>query len=54
MSVRLSISSHVKISYFYVCSDATFLGGRNPYKTLQFIYNKLNNVALFRAARNLE
>ena len=31
------IISHVKISYFYVCSDTTFLGGRNPCKTLQFI-----------------
>ena len=37
MSVKLSISSHVKISYFYMCSDTTFLGGRNPCKTLQFI-----------------
>ena len=26
-----------KISYFYVCSDTTFLGGRNPCKTLQFV-----------------
>ena len=29
---QISIISHVKISYFYVCSDTTFLGGRNPCK----------------------
>ena len=34
---QISIISHVKTSYFYVCSDTTFLGGRNPCKTLQFI-----------------
>ena len=27
MSVKLLISSHGKISYFYMCSDTTFLGG---------------------------
>ena len=37
ISEKLSISSHVKISYCYVCSDTTFLGGINPCKTLQFI-----------------
>ena len=34
---QISIISHVKISYFYVCSDTTFLGSRNPCKTLQFM-----------------
>ena len=29
------IISHVMISYFYVYSDTTFLGGRNPGKTLK-------------------
>ena len=36
---QISIISHVKISYFYVCSDTTFLGGRNPCKHCS-LYNK--------------
>ena len=45
---QISIISNVKISYFYVCSNTTFLGDRNPCKTLQFIQQILIYVSFVR------
>ena len=46
ISEKLSISSHVKLSWFYMSKYMDFLSGRNPNKTLVFIAGS-------RRARNL-